>query len=93
VAVIVAVEPLVAGAGRLVLDCVLDCVRVAVVEAAREPAVGAGDALSPPLPDETTTATITPATAATATAAASRAFLTGREATLAPRCEDGSRSS
>jgi hypothetical protein len=43
--------------------------------------------------EETRTATITPATAATATAAAARAFFTKREATLAPRCQNGSKSS
>jgi hypothetical protein len=50
-----------------------------------------GDALPPP--DDRTIAAITPATAAVATAAASTAFFTESEATLAPRCPHASRSS
>jgi len=47
----------------------------------------------PPPFEETTKATASPAAAATATAAASRAFFTWQEATLARRCQNGSKSS
>ena len=64
-------------------------VREGNVVAGRE--VGAVSSESPT--DDTTTATTTPATATAATAAASMAFFTKPEATLAPLCENRSRSS
>jgi hypothetical protein len=53
----------------------------------------AGAAVVPPSREETTRATASPAAAATARAAASRAFFTNSEATLAPQCQNGSKSS
>jgi hypothetical protein len=53
----------------------------------------AGAAAVPPSREETTRATASPAAAATARAAASRAFFTNSEATLAPQCQNGSKSS
>jgi hypothetical protein len=47
----------------------------------------------PPSFEERTKATASPAAAATATAAASRAFFTWQEATLARPCQNGSKSS
>jgi hypothetical protein len=46
-----------------------------------------------PLRDATTTATIAPAAATSAMPKKSKAFLTGRQATLAPRWRNGSKSS
>jgi hypothetical protein len=73
---------------ELVVATVVGAVRTGVV-VRRE--LGAVSSESPP--DDTTTATTTPATATAATAAASMAFFTKAEATLARRCENGSRSS
>jgi len=66
---------------------------VAVVAAVIGAAEDVGVADVPPSFEETTKATASPAAAATATAAASRAFFTWQEATLARRCQNGSKSS
>jgi hypothetical protein len=66
---------------------------VAVVAAVVGAADDEGVAGVPPSFEETTKATASPAAAATATAAASRAFFTWQEATLARPCQNGSKSS
>jgi hypothetical protein len=87
---IVGVESVGGGTGVPPVPAAVVVARVPVEAVAPEEA-GAAGFLS--LPEETTIAATTPATAATATAAASRAFFTDSEATLARPCQNGSKSS
>ena len=91
---------------RVVVACAVDPVGVVVAVPRVVPApvlvVDSGRVLPaaaevppplPPLPDESTMATTTPAIAAVATTPASTAFLTGPEATLARPWRHASKSS
>jgi hypothetical protein len=79
-------------AGGPVVEVVDGAVVATVADRVGEVVDSGGDAL-PPLPDESTIATITPPAAAAATAAASAAFFTESEATLAPPWLHASKSS
>jgi hypothetical protein len=74
-------------------DVLVGAVAVPAVVGAVDACVVAGAAGLSPSREETTRATASPAAAATARAAASRAFFTNSEATLAPQCQNGSKSS
>jgi hypothetical protein len=74
-------------------DVLVGAVAVPAAVGAVDACVVAGAAGVSPSREETTKATTSPAAAATARAAASRAFFTNSEATLAPQCQNGSKSS
>jgi hypothetical protein len=74
-------------------DVLVGAVAVAAAVGAVDACVAAGAAGVSPSREETTRAMASPVAAATARAAASRAFFTNSEATLAPQCQNGSKSS